>query len=144
MKPTVEEIELIISIAHKYQDSSPGNIYTFMREWQMCLLCNERYPGANYEPGKVFNMRGVDLIDQKLLYPPIQYKGSSDKQYKLGGSDKWSEECQKALSVDPESLFLFDFRYQQQMFIGKAQLLVDHTLTTMSPKHANRLGFIQI
>ena len=141
IKPTEKDIKTVLRLAQKYCPTSPGNLFTYMKEWQMCFLMNERYPGADYEVGEVFNQRGVDLIDMSGRYPMIQYKGASDKQYKLGGSDIWSDECKKALKEDSEALFLFDFRRQNLMYIGKAELLTEHHLTVMSYKHAERLGF---
>ena len=130
-----------MDLAHKYCPTSPCNIYTFMKEWEMCEVLNEKYEGADYRPSPRFNEKGVDLIDHSGRYPVVQVKSPTTKSYRLSGTDKMTKVAHDAMSVSEDALVLFDFKFFDQIYLGKASLLLEHNKTSISPRQAQALGF---
>lgn len=141
MKPTLQDIQIIFDLAHKYCPTAPCNIYTFMKEWQMCIYLNKVYAGADYQPSPTFNEKGIDLVDHNKLYPVVQVKSPRTKTYRLSGTDKMTKVAEDAMKVSKDALVMFDFQFHDQMYVGKASLLLEHNKTSISPRQAQALGF---
>ena len=141
MKPTAQERQIIMDLAHKYCPTSPCNIYTFMKEWEMCEVLNKKYEGADYRPSPRFNEKGVDLIDHSGRYPVVQVKSPRTKSYRLSGTDKMTKVAIEAMKISPDARVMFDFQFYDKIYLGEARLLLEHNKTAISYRQAETLGF---
>lgn len=141
MKPSLQDMQIIFDLAHKYCPNAPCNIYTFMKEWQMCLYLNKVYEGADYQPSPKFNEKGIDLVDRNRLYPVVQVKSPRTQSYRLSGTDKMTKVAHDAMKVSEDALVMFDFQMYDEIYVGKASLLLEHNKTSISPNQARMLGF---
>ena len=120
IKPTLEEIKIGLDLAHKLCPTSPCNLVTYLKEWQMCIYLNKVYKGADYQPSPRFNEKGIDLVDQNGLYPVVQVKSPTTKSYRLSGTDKMTKVAHDAMTVSEDALVMFDFKFYDQIYVGKA------------------------
>ena len=141
MKPSPQEIQMGLDLAHKLCPTSPCNLVTYLKEWQMCMFLNKVYEGADYQPSPRFNEKGIDLVDHNKLYPVVQLKSPTTKSYRLSGTDKMTKVAHDAMKVSEDALVMFDFQFYNQLYIGKASLLLEHHKTSISPRQAEALGF---
>ena len=141
MKPSPQEIQMGLDLAHKLCPTSPCNLVTYLKEWQMCMFLNKVYEGADYQPSPRFNEKGIDLVDHNKIYPVVQVKSPRTKSYRLSGTDKMTKVAHDAMKVSEDALVMFDFQMYDEIYVGKASLLLEHNKTSISPRQAEALGF---
>ena len=66
----------------------------------------------------------------------VQVKSPTTKSYRLSGTDKMTKVAHDAMTVSKDALVMFDFKFYDQIYVGKASLLLEHNKTSISPvKH---------
>ena len=140
-KPTAEQIKALLALAEDLCPSAPCNVYTYVKEWQMCWRLNDRFDGADYQPHPKHNHKGIDLIDNNKIFPVVQLKSPRTSSYRGGADDKMSKIARAAMAYDKEALIVVEFQLFNETYIGKASLLLKKDSIGLSPNQARKLGF---